>query len=83
MRRMLVPDMWANRGRYRTRPDGSLFPREQRRLREMMSRQDRIKGAGEPAPQLGPPEKAEETAICGFGPAGTAADGIGPEKGGE
>lgn len=35
---VLVPDMWANRGRYRTRPDGSLYPREQRRLREMMAR---------------------------------------------
>lgn len=35
--RVLVPDMWANRGRYRTRPDGSLYPREQRRLRERMA----------------------------------------------
>jgi hypothetical protein len=37
------PDVWANRGRYRIRPDGSLYPREQRRLREMMERQEKEK----------------------------------------
>jgi len=30
------PDYWDNKGRYRTRPDGSLYPREERRLKEMM-----------------------------------------------
>lgn len=67
MMHMHVPDMWANRGRYRTRPDGSLYPREQRRLREMMSRRE---GGAEPSL---PPHEPEESS-CGSSPGETGEE---------
>jgi len=58
--RPIVPDMWSNRGRYRTRPDGSLYPREQRRLREIIERQNREITVGTPPPDASKP--SEKTA---------------------
>lgn len=53
------PDMWRNQGRYRTRPDGSLYPKEQARLKEQMNI-----GAGEDAST-----DAKEVSPCQASPA--------------